>query len=127
MPLLQYDPTKLLLSPTKKSDEDATEKDDDDVGDSSGEVTMSDASDVILSSTLNSSGAVTMGTANDSTFEGLHTLSSIATPETHGNQATAVTTNPRSSRAPGGSGDSTIDDSTSMVIDTDTDENSFTL
>lgn len=126
VPILPFDPSKHhLFSPSKKS-EDGTEKDDEDVCDSSGEIIMADTSGASPTDkyALDNPSLVAMAntsSADDDITTDLGTRN-LDSPENNGNLAAMARPSLSAEAA-----DSSVAESSSMVIDTDTDENSFTL
>ena len=131
IPIFQYD-GKLDLSASPKKSEDGTEKGDDEVADSSGEIVMADASDMIFTpGTISISNTSNIAT-EDADTPGLSTednvvISNTDTPEGSGNVATVATPLGNDESTTSAVADSSVAETSSMVIDTDTDENSFTL
>ena len=121
------------MSVSPKNLEDGAEKTEDDTANSSGEVVMDDASRMVYTPGADSFVEARKLAAGDSSRTGLESTVNVPmpntdTPEANSSRATVSTSaEGHNDNNVSAVADSSIGETSSMVIDTDTDENSFTL
>ena len=121
------------MSASPKKSEDGAEKTEDDAADSSGEIVMDDASQMVYTPGTDSFVEARKLAAGDSSRTGVKATTNVSmpnteTPEANNSLATVSTSaEGRDDNNVSTVADSSIGETSSMVIDTDTDENSFTL
>ena len=132
IPIFQYD-GKLDLSISPKKSEDGLDKPDNDTADSSGEVVMEDASQMIFTPGTDSfvaSRNLAAGDSNRTPGQSTTGVSMGGTDTPEGSSSVTTATTPAEGNNDNNVStvaDSSVGETSSMVIDTDTDENSFTL
>ena len=132
IPIFQYD-GKLDLSASPKKSEDGAEKTEDDTADSSGEIVMDDASQMVYTPGTDCFVEARKLAAGDSSRTGVKATTNVSIPNTDTPQANnslatvSTSVEGRDDNNVSTVTDSSIGETSSMIIDTDTDENSFTL